>query len=270
MRQIVARGQEYPSLKAFALASGLGEAFVRFHVGKGLDGDAVLDLAEQRRQENGDSPVVVDGKEFASLRHVADHYGRRLAELKGHLSLGWTLEQAVGLNRPPPRAERYAFSLPKGLTLKALAFALGVHSSTVRKWQNAEGEMPAEGFELMQLWQDLYEDVGAEAWWEEVELRTGRKREQALPPTLARQSPGDTISSKIVELLTDSPHGLSLTGLMLALHRSNPGTVYNEASVKTILSRMHRSGQVEHRPGHGPGGIFGTWTLPPHQQRKVA
>ena len=64
-------------------------------------------------------PIAVEGRQFASLRQAASHYGVDAHNAGSRLRRGWTIEQALDL-APPPDTDNFGNSHP--VTVQGLPF----------------------------------------------------------------------------------------------------------------------------------------------------
>lgn len=81
-------------------------------------------------------PLVVDGKQFPSLKAAADSYGVTTNDISRRLRWGWTPEQAVGLEPHRRRANRGVAIEWNGKqypSIRALAVAVGEAEGTFAK-----------------------------------------------------------------------------------------------------------------------------------------
>lgn len=82
-------------------------------------------------------PIAVEGRQFASLRQAASHYGVDAHNAGSRLRRGWTIEQALELS-PPPRSRPVTVRGEIFFSLSAAAVRYGVIPVTA-SWRYGHG-----------------------------------------------------------------------------------------------------------------------------------
>jgi len=97
-KQISIEGKKYASLTAAACAYGLSIGNVSRRLKSGWSIEQAFDLSPPpERKPTTNRKVSVLDQNFDSIKEAAKHYGISIATLRGRLSIGWTLEEALEL-----------------------------------------------------------------------------------------------------------------------------------------------------------------------------
>lgn len=100
-------GVDFPNLKAAAAALGWKDGTVQARIARGLSiADALRGNVKPRVGHNT-KPVEFQGKKFRSKEELASTFGLTGALFAKRVKQGWTVEQALEIEPPPPRFRNF-------------------------------------------------------------------------------------------------------------------------------------------------------------------
>ncbi len=109
--KVSVEGVLYPSIRAAAEVYGVNPYLACARLERGWKPHEIFVLGHQEnppvRKAHNRIPMIVQDIEYESKDAVAKHFGIPYYSLDNRLRRGWTIEQAVGLEPPPPRGNRH-------------------------------------------------------------------------------------------------------------------------------------------------------------------
>lgn len=105
-RRLSVNGKEFRSIKDAAQKFGIAPTNVRARLALGWTLEEALELTERKKKRTprvSDSKILCEGRKFPSIGEFAAAYRLPYRRVYKRLRLGWTPEQAVGLEETPPR-----------------------------------------------------------------------------------------------------------------------------------------------------------------------
>lgn len=102
-KPVAVLGVAYDSLRDAAAAFNLEAGTVRARLAKGLSIEEAFSLVPRPRKPSRSKPVTFRGKEFSSQEAMAAAHGQKSGNVLRRVGRGWTVDQALMLEPPPPR-----------------------------------------------------------------------------------------------------------------------------------------------------------------------
>lgn len=94
-------GKTYPSVRALAIAIGIRPATLQARLAKGRSISEAVRF--QARRVGHPKPLTFRGATYASGHSLAAMHGMTWSVVSRRVGRGWTMEQALGIDPPPPR-----------------------------------------------------------------------------------------------------------------------------------------------------------------------
>lgn len=103
----ILNGVVYQSMAAVAKAFGISSSAIIYRIKRGWTPEQVVGLTPkpEKKSSGGIASVrgaIVDGQEFKSHKAICRHYGADYQVVKARLTIGWTLREALGLDKREP------------------------------------------------------------------------------------------------------------------------------------------------------------------------
>jgi len=132
-------GVYYPSQSAACKALKMSESAVIARLKRGWTLEQAYGVDKRIPKQN--RPIVVDGKEFDSVKSAAQFFGIRSGTAMGRIKLGWTPEEAFGVKRrirgDKPHSESEVVDMrercARGQSFTDIAKYYGIDSSSVSR-----------------------------------------------------------------------------------------------------------------------------------------
>jgi group I intron endonuclease len=104
-REVKVEGRTFKSIRLAAEHYGISSYLATSRFNMGWEPEEVFGLKERsKRRPHKGNRITVEGVEFPSLLEAADHYGLHPACVRSRIKdLGWTIEQAFGIEPKPER-----------------------------------------------------------------------------------------------------------------------------------------------------------------------
>ena len=100
-------GVDFPNLKAAAAALGWKDGTVQARIARGLSVEDALRGHAKPRVGYNTKPVEFQGKKFRSKEELASTFGLTGPLFAKRVKQGWTVEQALEIEPPPPRFRNF-------------------------------------------------------------------------------------------------------------------------------------------------------------------
>jgi len=102
-KEVVTSEGKYESVRDAAIKYGIKEATVHKRLRDGWPPDEAVGIIKHVRTPKKGKPVRCQGVSYSTMQQFADVFGANRIRTRKRLRSGWTPEQAVGLEPPPPR-----------------------------------------------------------------------------------------------------------------------------------------------------------------------
>ena len=118
-------GVQYKSVRQLAIALGIDDRYLRYHLDRGMSVDNIIELRKRRDE------LAVDhtGQRFSSVYEMCNYWGIKEGTYQRKIKKGSTKEEALTQLRSKNRAIEYKGTTYK--SLKELADAFGVNYGTL-------------------------------------------------------------------------------------------------------------------------------------------
>ena len=102
-KEVITSDGKFQSVRQAAARYGLKEATVHKRLRDGWPPDEAVGIIKHVRTPKKGKPVRCQGVCYSTMKEFADVFGANRVRTRKRLRSGWTPEQAVGLEPPPPR-----------------------------------------------------------------------------------------------------------------------------------------------------------------------
>ena len=137
MTEITFKGKSYSSVKALAAAYSTRYGNVPRRLRSGWSIEQALGLADKPSQKAHNAKFLVSKSgQFSSVRKAAEAFGLKEANIHNRLSLGWSIDEALGLAVRPKYFRPGNSVICEGIehsSISSLARHYGQNAKTVRK-----------------------------------------------------------------------------------------------------------------------------------------
>lgn len=113
---------KYKSNAEAGRAHGIKPGTLSLRLKKGWSIEQALGLIPPPINANTKKPVTINGDQFKSITEAITHYGLTKSLVYSRLGKGWTIEQALGVDEPPPEKKRKGKSVQLNINTQTLAF----------------------------------------------------------------------------------------------------------------------------------------------------